>query len=94
MTSRELYSRRIQEQENLGKSLRDQQKVVKESQGLNLRQMKMWRDLERLLDSKLGGRAGPRGGGGGGEREELQGGFDSVPFGYSSAAADEDRLVL
>ena len=66
--------------------------MVRESQGLNLHQMKMWRDLERLLDSKLGGRAGHRGGGG--EGEDLQGGFDSVPFGHSSAAADEDRLVL
>ena len=44
--------RRIQEQENLAKGLREQQKGVREGQTDALGQMKMWRDLERLLQCK------------------------------------------
>lgn len=90
---REQYSRKIQEQENLGKSLRDQQKLVRESQGGNLRQMKMWRDLERLMGTKLGG--GMLGHGAGGDKGgNMRLGVDPVPFGHGGSAADEDRLVL
>lgn len=51
-TFRELYQRKVQEQENLGKGLREQQKTVRESHGPSMSQMKMWKDVERLLECK------------------------------------------
>ncbi|XP_010202919.2 intraflagellar transport protein 81 homolog isoform X1 [Colius striatus] len=49
---REQYTRRILEQENLGKKLREKQKVVRESHGANMKQMKMWQDFEQLMECK------------------------------------------
>ncbi|KXJ17310.1 intraflagellar transport protein 81 homolog [Exaiptasia diaphana] len=49
---REQYTKKIQEQENLGKSLREKQKAVRESHGPNMKQMKMWSDLTKLLECK------------------------------------------
>ena len=49
---REQYGRRIQEQENLGKALRDKQKYMRDHQDTSVAQMRMWRDIERLLDCK------------------------------------------
>ncbi|XP_070538822.1 intraflagellar transport protein 81 homolog [Ptychodera flava] len=49
---REQYTRKIQEQENLGKGLREKQKAVRESHGPSMRQMKMWKDFEMLMDCK------------------------------------------
>ncbi|NWS24285.1 IFT81 protein, partial [Polioptila caerulea] len=49
---REQYTRIILEQENLGKKLRDKQKVVRESHGPNMKQMKMWQDFEQLMKCK------------------------------------------
>ncbi|XP_013415931.1 intraflagellar transport protein 81 homolog [Lingula anatina] len=49
---REIYTKKIQEQENLGKGLREKQKYVRESHGPNMRQMKMWKDVRRLLEMK------------------------------------------
>lgn len=49
---RDQYTKKIQEQENLGKSLRDKQKSVRESQAPNMKQMKMWSDLAKLLECK------------------------------------------
>ncbi|KAI4899499.1 hypothetical protein NFI96_011496 [Prochilodus magdalenae] len=49
---REQYMKNIAEQESLGKKLRDQQKQVKESHGPNMRQVRMWKDLEQLLECK------------------------------------------
>lgn len=85
--SREQYVRKIQEQENLAKGLREQQKSVRDGQQGALQQMKMWRDLERLMECKrmcLEQQAG-RGGGGG--------------MGYTymeqpPAMLEDDRLVL
>nr|KAG5694660.1 hypothetical protein BaRGS_003938 [Batillaria attramentaria] len=51
-TMREVYTRKIQEQENLGRNLRERQKTVRENHEPNMKQMKMWRDLERLLQCK------------------------------------------
>ncbi|NXM67517.1 IFT81 protein, partial [Serilophus lunatus] len=51
-TIREQYTRIIQEQENLGKKLREKQKVVRESHGPNMKQMKMWQDFEQLMECK------------------------------------------
>ncbi|XP_077987747.1 intraflagellar transport protein 81 homolog [Glandiceps talaboti] len=49
---REQYTRKIQEQENLGKGLREKQKAVRESHGPSMRQMKMWKDFQTLMDCK------------------------------------------
>ncbi|KAK2522791.1 Ift81 [Columba guinea] len=49
---REQYTRMILEQENLGKKLREKQKVVRESHGPNTKQMKMWQDFEQLMECK------------------------------------------
>ncbi|XP_064639360.1 intraflagellar transport protein 81 homolog [Lineus longissimus] len=49
---RELYTKKIQEQENMGKGLREKQKAVRENHGPSMRQMKMWKDFERLMEMK------------------------------------------
>ncbi|NXY45030.1 IFT81 protein, partial [Ceuthmochares aereus] len=49
---REQYTRMILEQENLGKKLREKQKVVRESHGPNMKQIKMWQDFEQLMECK------------------------------------------
>lgn len=49
---REQYTKKIQEQENLGKSLREKQKTVRENHGPSIKQMKMWNDLAMLLECK------------------------------------------
>uniref|UniRef100_A0A2I3GQ00 Intraflagellar transport protein 81 homolog n=1 Tax=Nomascus leucogenys TaxID=61853 RepID=A0A2I3GQ00_NOMLE len=49
---REQYTKNIAEQENLGKKLREKQKFVRESHGPNMKQAKMWRDLEQLMECK------------------------------------------
>eukprot|EP00064_Thunnus_orientalis_P000396 superscaffoldBa00000019_g396 len=48
----EVYMKNIAEQELLGKKLREKQKMVRESHGANMEQMKMWRDLEQLMECK------------------------------------------
>ncbi|XP_041792312.1 intraflagellar transport protein 81 homolog isoform X2 [Chelmon rostratus] len=48
---REVYMKNISEQELLGK-LREKQKMLRESHGANMEQMKMWRDLEQLMECK------------------------------------------
>lgn len=40
---RDTFTRKVQEQENLGKNLRERQKYVRENQGQDLKQMKMWK---------------------------------------------------
>lgn len=49
---REKYITHIAEQESLGKVLRQQVKQVRENQEPNTKQMKMWKDLEKLLECK------------------------------------------
>ncbi|XP_030272821.1 intraflagellar transport protein 81 homolog [Sparus aurata] len=49
---REVYMKNISEQELLGKKLREKQKMVRESHVANMEQMKMWRDLEQLMECK------------------------------------------
>ncbi|XP_012673245.1 intraflagellar transport protein 81 homolog [Clupea harengus] len=51
-TVRDQYMKQIAEQESLGKKLREQQKVVRESHGPNMKQVKMWTDLEQLMECK------------------------------------------
>jgi len=50
---RELYQSRIQQQENLSKTLRERQKMVKEGHEANVEQANMFRDLRKVLSSKL-----------------------------------------
>ena len=49
---RDIYTKKIQEQEVLGKSLRDKQKLLKDTQEPTLRQVDMWRDLIKLFECK------------------------------------------
>uniref|UniRef100_A0ABI8AIT5 IFT81 calponin homology domain-containing protein n=1 Tax=Felis catus TaxID=9685 RepID=A0ABI8AIT5_FELCA len=49
---RQQYTKNIAEQENLGKKLREKQKAVRESHGPNMKQAKMWRDFEQLMECK------------------------------------------
>ncbi|XP_049721761.1 intraflagellar transport protein 81 homolog isoform X2 [Elephas maximus indicus] len=49
---REQYTKHIAEQENLGKKLQEKQKTVRESHGPNMKQAKMWRDFEQLMECK------------------------------------------
>lgn len=89
-TFREIYGKKIQEQENMSRGLREKQKMVRENHEPNMKQMKMWRDLQRLMDCKkhcleqissLGSTAGAGG---------IMGGYgDSAP-----THLEEDRLVL
>ncbi|CAB1445283.1 unnamed protein product [Pleuronectes platessa] len=51
-TIREAYMKSISEQELLGKKLREKQKMVRESHSANMEQMKLWRDLEQLMECK------------------------------------------
>ncbi|XP_008333923.1 intraflagellar transport protein 81 homolog [Cynoglossus semilaevis] len=51
-TIREMYMKSISEQELLGKKLREKQKLVRENHGDNMEQMKLWQDLEQLLECK------------------------------------------
>ncbi|XP_077164194.1 intraflagellar transport protein 81 homolog [Paroedura picta] len=76
---REQYSRMITEQENLGKKLREKQKVVRESHGPNMKQVKMWRDFELLMESK---------------KECFLRQQNQVSIGQVIQEGGEDRLVL
>ncbi|KND05085.1 uncharacterized protein SPPG_00760 [Spizellomyces punctatus DAOM BR117] len=51
-TYRELYTRKLSEQENLGKSLREQQKEVKAKYEPNVKQLAMFQDVKKLLALK------------------------------------------
>eukprot|EP00730_Choanoeca_flexa_P016138 TRINITY_DN7566_c0_g2_i2.p1 TRINITY_DN7566_c0_g2~~TRINITY_DN7566_c0_g2_i2.p1 ORF type:complete len:667 (+),score=208.80 TRINITY_DN7566_c0_g2_i2:64-2064(+) len=50
---RDTYQKRIQEQETMGKHLREKQKEVKEQHEPNLRQLDMWSDLAKVMKVKL-----------------------------------------
>mmetsp|Transcript_38421 Transcript_38421/g.101928 ORF Transcript_38421/g.101928 Transcript_38421/m.101928 type:complete len:674 (+) Transcript_38421:14-2035(+) len=50
---RELYQSRIQQQENLSKTLREKQKAVKEGYDQALGQARMFKDLRKLLQCKM-----------------------------------------
>ena len=49
---RDVCTKKIQELEAAGKSLRDKQKLVKETAEPNQRLMEQWRDLVKLLECK------------------------------------------
>ncbi|XP_067669483.1 intraflagellar transport protein 81 homolog isoform X1 [Haliotis asinina] len=90
-TMRDLFSKKIQEQENLSRGLRERQKMVRDNHEPNMRQMKMWRDLERLMDCKKSilERGGAAMGGGGGAVGATGGYGEQAPTYH-----EEDRLVL
>ena len=89
MFFREQYSKKVQEQENLGRTLREKQKYVRESHEPNQRQMTMWRDFNRLMECKVASRGGGRQMSGG-MRGSGGGRVQSAGYG----ARDDDRLVL
>ena len=102
---REQYTRKIQEQENLGKGLREKQKYIRDNHQPNMQQMKMWKDFERLMECKLqciqqsqGGRQGSavgRQGSAGGRQGSAGGRGNSMQF-FQDSTADNggDHLVL
>ena len=49
---RDQYTRKILEQENLGRALRDKQTEVRNNHGHSMQQVKMWQDLRSLLQAK------------------------------------------
>ena len=49
---RDQLTRKIQEQEHLGRALKDKQRAIKESHGFAMHQVKMWTDLQRLFKVK------------------------------------------
>ncbi|XP_039255434.1 intraflagellar transport protein 81 homolog [Styela clava] len=50
---REIYNKKIQEQENRAKALRESQKQVRENHDQNQKQMLMWSDLDKIMQCKL-----------------------------------------
>ncbi|KAM4745652.1 intraflagellar transport protein 81 homolog [Anableps anableps] len=76
---REVYMKNIAEQELLGKKLREEQKVVRENHSANMEQMKMWRDLEQLMECK---------------RQCFIKAQNQVSIGQIIQEGGEDRLVL
>lgn len=50
---RDVYNKKIQEQENRAKALREQQKQVRGHQEENQKQMEIWSDLDKLFQCKL-----------------------------------------
>ena len=79
---RELYTKKIQEQENQGKGLRDHQKGLRDNQDGSVKQVKMWQDVERLMQLKRQPAMG----------ESVQ--VNRQKPQYSRVDDDEDRLVL
>lgn len=57
---RDAFSRKVQEQETTGKTLRERQRVIKDAHQPGLKQLDIWKDLERLLDCKMKCRATQR----------------------------------
>ena len=49
---RDQYTRKVLEQENLGRALRDKQKDIRANHEHNLKQVKMWQELRSLLQAK------------------------------------------
>ena len=49
---RDQFTRKIQEQENLGRGLRDKQRDIKDNHDFAIKQVKMWKDLQRLFQVK------------------------------------------
>ncbi|VEL22929.1 unnamed protein product [Protopolystoma xenopodis] len=76
------YQRKIAEQEALGHRLKGEQKWLLENQAAGLRQVRLWTDLIRLLDTRMACRERDR------QREKAGGEYADV------AAMEQDRLLL
>ncbi|MEQ2232336.1 Intraflagellar transport protein 81 [Ilyodon furcidens] len=76
---RDVYMKNIAEQELLGKKLREEQKIVRESHSANMEQVKMWRDVEQLMECK---------------RQCFIKAQSQVSIGQIIQEGGEDRLVL
>lgn len=79
---RDQLTRKIQEQENLGKALRDKQKEVRETHGDSMKQVKMWKDLRTLFELKRQSFLQ-------GQQQKLQ-----AEAAHEAMMAGENRLVL
>jgi len=77
------YGRRVAEQENVGKALRDRQKALRDTHDTSVAQMRLWRDVERLLACKRRLASGT----------DVAGETAAGPA-AAAAAPDDDRLVL
>ena len=51
-TLRDQFTRKIQEQENVGRALKDKKKEVAENHPFAVKQVKMWMDLKKVLECK------------------------------------------
>lgn len=81
-TYRDLYNKKIIEQENFGKNLRDQQKEIKLKYESNMKQLTLFSDVQKLLQMKQTHN----------KRLLNQGGKDTDPF--DNSMVTQDRLVL
>ncbi|KAJ3216786.1 Intraflagellar transport protein 81 [Dinochytrium kinnereticum] len=81
-TYRDLYNRKIVEQENLSKSLRDQQKDIKNKFDTSIKQMALYADVKKLLELKVQ------------HNKRLLSGGGSVDLGFEGKKMTQDRLVL
>ncbi|KAJ3103095.1 Intraflagellar transport protein 81 [Phlyctochytrium planicorne] len=80
-TYRDLYNRKIVEQENLGKNLREQQKDIKAKFDTSIKQMSLYADVKKLLDLKVQ------------QNKKVLTGGNSGDLGFEGKMT-QDRLVL
>ncbi|KAJ3222648.1 Intraflagellar transport protein 81 [Clydaea vesicula] len=83
-TYRDVYNKKIQDLENVGKSLRETQKEIKSEHTSNLKQLEMFQDLKKFLNLKL--------------EKNLSllksGGKENLENYYDGSNITQDRLVL
>ncbi|GAA56273.1 intraflagellar transport 81 [Clonorchis sinensis] len=79
---REIYTRKINEQEALTRTLKEELKQLTENQASGLRQVSLWRDLVHLLDAKMVAREEDQ------ARQKAGGEYADVK------KIEEDRLLL
>ena len=80
---RDQLTRKIQEQETLGKELKSAQKEIKETHADSMKQVKMWKDLRRLFEIKKECFL---------QSEQLK--IQSAAVTQQGSASGEDRLIL
>ncbi|XP_029639051.1 intraflagellar transport protein 81 homolog [Octopus sinensis] len=84
-TLREIYQRKIKEQENMGKKLREKKKFLQDNYTPNLKQMKVWKDFLRIMECKKQCF----------EQASLNhSGSKAMNPAWDTALLEEDRLVL
>ncbi|KAJ3316717.1 Intraflagellar transport protein 81 [Blyttiomyces sp. JEL0837] len=82
-TYRDLYNRKITEQENIGKTLREQQKDIKAKHEPNMKQLAMFNDVKKLLQLKASY-----------NQRVISGGATDTGFEGNVKQITQDRLVL